>query len=126
MPRQRGASQSDIENIVNFWRSSQGHWFSKSPRFDRRFRDAFLPLHDAVVARRHDDWIEMHAMRSQGQTKSRMALCITQGGNANGNVAICHRLAIGAIEILRLRLTCAQERRDYSIALATIQPSTGR
>ncbi len=59
MPRQRGASQSDIENIVNFWRSSQGHWFSKSPRFDRRFRDAFLPLHDAVVARRHDDWIEM-------------------------------------------------------------------
>lgn len=53
MHRQRCMSNSDIENVVDFWRSSQGHWFSKSPRFDRHFRDVFLPLHDAVAARRH-------------------------------------------------------------------------
>ncbi len=45
--------------VLNFWRDAgrRGLWFVKDPAFDRRFRDAFLDLHLAVAARRHDDWL---------------------------------------------------------------------
>ncbi|MBP7452852.1 MAG: DUF924 family protein [Ottowia sp.] len=42
--------------LVDFWRQSSGHWFSKSAPFDQRFRDRFLALHEAAARRELDDW----------------------------------------------------------------------
>ena len=36
--------------VVDFWRQSSGHWFSKSARFDRAFRERFLALHEAAAS----------------------------------------------------------------------------
>ncbi|MFT3940325.1 DUF924 family protein [Rhodopseudomonas sp.] len=54
------ASRTDADvftSLVWFWRQSSAHWFSRSEDFDRRFRDNFLSLHEAVAGRRHDEWI---------------------------------------------------------------------
>jgi len=55
------AAESDIPaaaaEVVAFWRASARSWFAKDTAFDRRFRERFLALHEAVAARRHDDWI---------------------------------------------------------------------
>ena len=42
--------------MVDFWRRASPHWFSKDARFDRQFRDRFLPVHDAAAQRTLDDW----------------------------------------------------------------------
>lgn len=51
------AAHRDIADVVAFWREAREDWFSKNPDFDRRFRARFLPLHEEVVAGRHDDWL---------------------------------------------------------------------
>jgi len=42
--------------VVDFWRASSGHWFSKSAAFDRRFRERFLTAHEAAAAGQLDAW----------------------------------------------------------------------
>lgn len=42
--------------IVDFWRRSQPHWFSKSQSFDRDFSTRFMPQHMAAARRELDDW----------------------------------------------------------------------
>ncbi|MCW5653858.1 DUF924 family protein [Hydrogenophaga sp.] len=42
--------------LVRFWREAgMAEWFAKSPDFDRRLRERFLPLHEAAAAGWHDD-----------------------------------------------------------------------
>ncbi|MEZ5607198.1 MAG: DUF924 family protein [Burkholderiaceae bacterium] len=50
-----GIRQADA--VVDFWRRSSAHWFSKDRGFDERFRDRFLSLHLAAAGRRCDDWV---------------------------------------------------------------------
>jgi uncharacterized protein (DUF924 family) len=42
--------------VVEFWRQSSAHWFSKNARFDRRFHDQCLALHEAAASHLLDDW----------------------------------------------------------------------
>lgn len=44
--------------VVDFWRRSSVHWFSKDRRFDERFRERFLSLHLAAASRRCDAWVD--------------------------------------------------------------------
>lgn len=46
----------EAEAVVDFWRRFNAHWFSKSPDFDRRFREHFLKLHLAAARRECDPW----------------------------------------------------------------------
>jgi uncharacterized protein (DUF924 family) len=43
--------------VVDFWRAAgAGLWFAKDADFDRRFRERFLPLHEAAVRGELTDW----------------------------------------------------------------------
>jgi uncharacterized protein (DUF924 family) len=43
--------------VVDFWREAgPSLWFAKDAAFDRRFRERFLPLHDAAARGALDDW----------------------------------------------------------------------
>lgn len=54
--RAAAAQGHSARAVVDFWRASSAHWFSKSAAFDRRFRDRFLAAHEAAVAGAFDDW----------------------------------------------------------------------
>ncbi len=43
------AGLSRAPAVVEFWSHESGHWFSKSAAFDRRFRERFLPTHEAAA-----------------------------------------------------------------------------
>ena len=49
--RPRPASTApQVENVVRFWREAgPKSWFAKDPEFDRRFRELFLPPHEAAA-----------------------------------------------------------------------------
>ena len=49
--RPRPASTApQVEAVVRFWREAgPKSWFAKDPEFDRRFREAFLPPHEAAA-----------------------------------------------------------------------------
>jgi uncharacterized protein (DUF924 family) len=49
--RPRAASTApQAEAVVRFWREAgPKSWFAKDPEFDRRFREAFLPPHEAAA-----------------------------------------------------------------------------
>lgn len=42
--------------MVAYWRANSAHWFSKSARFDREFRDRFLALHQSAARGELDPW----------------------------------------------------------------------
>jgi uncharacterized protein (DUF924 family) len=43
--------------LVDFWRQAgPGLWFAKDPAFDRRFRELFLPDHEAAARGERHDW----------------------------------------------------------------------
>jgi uncharacterized protein (DUF924 family) len=43
--------------VVEFWNEAgKSLWFAKDDAFDRRFRDAFLPLHEAAARGELDGW----------------------------------------------------------------------
>jgi uncharacterized protein (DUF924 family) len=47
----------EAEAVVGFWRDAGPDlWFAKDPAFDRRFRDRFLPLHEAAARGDLADW----------------------------------------------------------------------
>ena len=44
--------------VVDFWREAgPALWFAKDDAFDRRFRDCFLPLHEAAARGDLSDWL---------------------------------------------------------------------
>ncbi|MBP0620986.1 DUF924 family protein [Cupriavidus consociatus] len=49
----------EAEAVVDFWRRSRAHWFSKRPDFDRHFRERFLKLHLAAARRECDHWTHL-------------------------------------------------------------------
>jgi uncharacterized protein (DUF924 family) len=47
----------DPSAVVDFWRQAgPSMWFAKDPDFDRRFRERFLPLHEAASRGELDGW----------------------------------------------------------------------
>lgn len=53
---------SEARSVVEFWQQAgPSKWFAKDEDFDRRFREAFLPLHEAAARGELDDWIEQPA-----------------------------------------------------------------
>lgn len=44
------STPAQAQAVVDFWRRNSGHWFSKSARFDRQFRERFLALHTAAAS----------------------------------------------------------------------------
>ncbi len=49
-------SGGEAKTVVEFWRRSQAHWFSKNPDFDADFRRRFLPQHLGAARRELDNW----------------------------------------------------------------------
>ena len=48
---------TDTEAVVRFWREAgPDMWFAKDPEFDRRFRERFLPTHEAASLGELHDW----------------------------------------------------------------------
>lgn len=52
------AAQAAAGAVVDYWREAgrAGHWFDKSPAFDREFRQRFLEQHFAAARRELDSW----------------------------------------------------------------------
>lgn len=49
---------ADATAVVAFWREAgPGRWFAKDPDFDRRFRERFLPLHEAAARGELVGWL---------------------------------------------------------------------
>lgn len=53
------STATEARAVVAFWEQAgaEGHWFSKSAAFDRRFRERFLELHLRAARRDCDGWI---------------------------------------------------------------------
>jgi uncharacterized protein (DUF924 family) len=59
----------DFASVVAFWREAGPHlWFAKDPEFDRRFRERYLPLHEAAAAGALHGW--------QGAAEGSLALVL--------------------------------------------------
>jgi uncharacterized protein (DUF924 family) len=53
----RHVQTPDAETVVRFWREAgQALWFAKDPAFDQRFRETFLPLHEAAARGELSAW----------------------------------------------------------------------
>lgn len=52
------AAPANAIEVVAFWREAgPALWFAKSPEFDRRFRERFRTLHEAVARQEHGAWL---------------------------------------------------------------------
>lgn len=47
--RHAAGTPAQAQAVVDYWHANSAHWFSKSPAFDQRFRERFLPLHEAAA-----------------------------------------------------------------------------
>ena len=51
-------SAPSAQTVVDFWRASQPHWFSKSAEFDQDFSQRFMDWHMAAARRELDHWTQ--------------------------------------------------------------------
>lgn len=55
--RREAVAQIEAREVVAFWEGAgPGLWFAKDVEFDRRFRERFLPLHEAAARGELDGW----------------------------------------------------------------------
>jgi uncharacterized protein (DUF924 family) len=56
--RLAAAAPAEAREVVAFWENAgPGLWFAKDAEFDRRFRERFLPLHEAAARGELNGWI---------------------------------------------------------------------
>lgn len=57
--RPHAVTEPDAEAVVSFWiDAGPGLWFAKDPTFDARFRERFLPAHEAAARGELQHWLD--------------------------------------------------------------------